>query len=111
LNLVRNTVTSASSKATNRGGDGKASANQGSSHRLYCGEYTLLVSRKMTRSGNANVQARKSGLRALRANHTATATRTRRTSASTLIRAGDQGHPVPPSSRWHTTNHRLSQSG
>src|SRR5439155_20621386 len=49
---VTNTAMSVSSNATNHRRSGSASANQGSSHRLYWGEYTLFESRNTTRIGN-----------------------------------------------------------
>src|SRR5437870_3178182 len=71
--VAMNTAALAASNATHSRRSGSTSANQGSIHRSYWGEYALFVSRKSTSKGNANVQRGKSGrLRAVSC-HTASA--------------------------------------
>ena len=53
-----NTAALAASNATHSRRSGSTSANQGSIHRSYWGEYALFVSRKSTSKGNASVQVR-----------------------------------------------------
>src|SRR5919197_194586 len=60
-NRVTNTARSAISNATKAESDVAPSANQGSSHSPYCGEYTLFDRRNVTRSGNPSIHRGKSG--------------------------------------------------
>ena len=105
-----NTATSAASKATNSLASGSASANHGSSHSPYCGEYTLFVSRKSATRGKPNVQAGKSGSRDCRAAQTIPASTTSASAEAGFSTSEDHEHAPVPCSRSHATNHRLSQS-
>src|SRR5262245_50692868 len=99
---------SAASNARKRRRLGSASANHGRSQTLYCGEYTLLVNRKISRMGKPRVQRGKPGWRRPLTVHTIATHPTNNTNDPRLTRRV-LVHPKPVACS-HTTNHRLSQS-
>src|SRR6185436_16235396 len=99
---------SAASNARKRRRLGSASANHGKSQTLYCGEYTLLVNRKISRIGKPSVHRGKPGWRRPLTVHTIVTHPTNNTSDPRFTRRVFV-HPKPVA-RSHTMNHRLSQS-
>src|SRR5205807_832510 len=107
-NRVTNTATSAASNARNSRRSGSTSANHGSSHRPYCGEYTLFVRRNSARIGKPRCHRGVSGSRATLTAHTRATDPTNATTENRLT------NPVLRQPRCprglHEMNHRLSQS-
>src|ERR687897_2939834 len=99
---------SAASNAMKRRRLGSASANHGKSQTLYCGEYTLLVSRKITRIGKPRVHRAKPGWRRPLIVHTI-ATHPRNNASDPRLTRRVFVQPIPVACS-HTMNHRLSQS-
>src|SRR4029450_4139707 len=106
-NSVRNTTTSMASNAMNSRRFGSASANQGSSHRLNCGEYTLFDSRNTTRIGNPSVHRGQGGARRALTTQITTTHAMNSTREATLITLVFS-HPWPVASL-QAAFHRLFQ--
>src|SRR5436190_3569926 len=93
--VVKYTATDVAWKNANGRILGHTRANHGRSHKSYCGEYTLVVSRNTMRSGNASVQRARSGARRIAHRSARTEPARNATSGRILAKSGFVHDPKP----------------